>query len=1081
MKKHSEIILDGNTTDWLGKPPQSYNKGTISMREYIWNDSVYDDVGATKAAGGYTYPTGVPAGSLDIIEFRVCIDNSSLNFLIKFRELVNAGGILNFSHQFVEILIDINRNGSGRNDTLRNANLALDSQCGWEYAIWLDGFGNCSMLDLNGIQSPVYALGNEVENCIEVKINISYFSVLPDLQTWQYIVLSGARAESLPDPQYGSRACFAEVNDVATSTTGGGGLSAGSDPNVYDMVFTTTQANLLNTYSTTPTPMVAQGAYDNGIILDGSTIEAQSFIATSTAVINTVEVYLKRDPGTPRRVYLSIQENDDLNTENQDDDIPSGIRISSREINNANPSPNNYISVLFTFADPPLVCAGRKYWIVVETEPVAPKNAYLAYWSNPLGNIDRYVNGMRVTKTIATGSWTHHTAQDILFFISILAPSVSNASANLLFAPIYFTKISSFGIGANEYVTILYDGLGSATADLTNWSISNFDYSLSFGAFALQNGSWCVIHVGPGANTSSELYFSRSEMFNDSADEVILLTPSCTIIDFVSYSDACTMPLSPPFGTYWSPESSEPLPSAPKLGEYLKLLGLDNDYYSDWAIDLIPVADHLYVSADEYATAGENFTVLIEAKDYLNNTIIGYFGVVQIHAVMEDGFTNTTHNLSLDSVLITNGQCIFSVNYPTTETIRIFARSGSAVGVSENVTIIAGSLAKISISPSTLNISAGESAQFTAYGFDAYDNPVELSSVAWTTDVGTIFSSGYFTASTFAPISGFVYASVGMLTCASVVNVSPNIFNHIHIIPNITTIVVNGSMQFSAVVHDIYNNVIDTKNESFNWSSLRGSVNSTGYYIAPTIAGLDDVIVDFAGIFATCIINVTPGDLAKIEISPQVDNLTAGSIVQFSASAFDMYGNLIENVEFEWSTSIGSISNDGLLSVTNQSNVTGYVRVSNGTILAEITVTVKEGGLARIVVYPNSWNMTTDEEKQFFAVGYDVVGNVVPAEFVWDCEGGTIDNTGLFKPDRVGQAVVRAHFWPFFGVANVNVSIGKIVSIVISPIGAEITADETIQFQATGYDADLNTGPLNVNLSECCGVIIYQNGTYEAI
>jgi len=1086
LKKHSEIILDGNTTDWLGKPPSSYNTGTISMREYIWNDTVGDDVGATKAQGGYTYPTSVPAGSLDIIEFRVCIDNTSLNFLIKFRELINAGGILNFSHQFVEILIDTNRNGSGRNDTLRNANLALDSQCAWEYAIWLDGFGNCSMIDLENTLSPVSAIGNEIENCIEVKINISYFAVLPDLYTWQYVVLSGARAESLPDAQYGSKVGFAEVNAVATATTGGGGIAAGADPNVYDILFTTIQNSLLNTYSTTPTTMLAQGMYDNGITLDGSTIEAQSFIPTTTAVINRVEIYLKRDPGAPRSIYLSIQENDDLGTQTDDDDIPSGIKISSTEVNNANPSPNNYISVLFTFTDPPLVCAGKRYWIVVEAATAGTKNAYLAYWSNPLGNNDRYVNGMRVTKTISTGSWTHHATQDFLFFISILSPSVSNASANILFAPIYFTKISSFGIGANEYVTIYYDGLGNdwlgtETADLAGWSISNFVDVLHIETFTLQNGNWGIIHVGEGTNTSSELYFWRSEMFNDSADEIMLLTPNGTIVDFVSYSDGIALPQPPPQGAYWGPETSESLPPAPNSGEYLKLLGLDNDYYSDWIIDYITTVDHLYVSADDFAIAGENFEVCIEVKDMLNNTISGYFGIAQIHAVREDGFTNTTHNLSSDSVLITNGEAYFSVSYQCAETIRIFARVGSAFGISENITIVAGSLAKISIFPPFLNISAGESAQFTAYGFDAYDNPVDLTSVTWTTDVGSIFSNGYFTASTIAPISGFVYASVGLATCASAVNVFPNVLNHLHIIPENATIVVNGSMQFSVLAHDLYNNEVDISNGSFNWSSLRGYVNSSGYYIAPTLAGLDDVIVDYAGFFAVCIINVTPGELARVEISPRVENLTAGSLVQFSACAYDMYGNLIENVGFEWSTSIGSISQYGLLSVTNQSNVTGYVRVSNGTFFDEIMVTVEKGGLARIVVYPSSWNMTTDEEKQFFAVGYDVVGNVVPAEFIWDCEGGTIDNTGLFKPDRVGQAVVRAHFWPFFGVANINVSIGKIVGIMISPIGAEITADETIQFQATGYDADLNSMPIEVNWSVCCGGIIYQNGTYEGI
>ncbi len=1082
LKLHSPITVDGNTSDWLGTPPATNDTGTISMHEYIWNDSVGDDVGATKAAGGYTYPTSVPAGSLDLVEFRVCIDETALNFLMKFRTLVNAGGALNFSHQYVEILIDTNRNGTGRTDTLRNANLALDVQCGWEYAIWLDGFGGCSMIDLAGAQSPVYAFGSEAERCIEARIGLSYFATVPDLSTWQYSVLVGARAISLPDPQYGSSAGFAEVGVTATATTGGGGLAGSSDPNVYDTAFTTVQTAILNTYTTTTNMMITQGVYDLGITLDGTTCEAQSFVATRTAVINQIDIYLKRDTGAPRAVYMSIQENDDRGTPNGNDDVPSGINISSTETNSVNPSPNTYVDILFSFTDPAMVCAGRKYWIVIETEPVAPKNAYVAYWSNSMGTNDRYANGMRATKTVSTGAWTHYPIEDLLFVVSYQNPAISNASANILFAPVYFDKISSIGGPSNEYVSIFFNGTSaSSSANLSGWLIADLDgNSIVLGTMTLPAHSWCSVHVGAGTNTTYEVYFARSEMFVDNADEVMLCNPSGVIVDFVSYSDGLSNPGAPPEGAYWMPLSSEPLPPAPMSGQYLQLLGEDNDHYCDWTTGTISVADHLAINTANSAMVMHNFPVSIAVMDSSNNVMTGYSGVVQLFAMLPDGTTNGTGNLSLTSAIVTSGYANFTINYSFLETIRIFARIGAATGISDNITIIPSTLAKIVVEPPALTINAGEGQQFNAYGYDAYDNPVSIPTIVWTTDVGSIFSNGYFTASTVAPISGYVWASVGMLLCQSAVNVVPLELDHLHATPENASVSIDSGLQYSIIGHDMYDNVVDISNATFNWTAERGSLNATGYYHPPNIAGGDNVTVSCMGLSAKAFVNVTHGALVRINITPRPENLTSGLDVQFYAVGYDEYDNLITDIGFNWSTSIGSITSTGLLSVTNQSNVTGFVRASNGSVFDEITVNVSKGGLARIVVYPGTWNMTTDDEKLFFAIGYDIAGNEVEVNLTWNCDGGTIDN-GLFRPDRVGPAVVRAIFWPFFGVANINVSIGKIVAMTVAPIGAEITADDTVQFVATGYDADMNSMTLDVNWTVCCGGSISSNGTYDAV
>ena len=66
------------------------------------------------------------------------------------------------------------------------------------------------------------------------------------------------------------------------------------------------------------------------------------------------------------------------------------------------------------------------------------------------------------------------------------------------------------------------------------------------------------------------------------------------------------------------------------------------------------------------------------------------------------------------------------------------------------VTVIPGPLDRIKLSPSTLELAAGQSHQFIAEATDAYNNPLPEAELTWkaTPNLGTITSSGMFTAGT---------------------------------------------------------------------------------------------------------------------------------------------------------------------------------------------------------------------------------------------------------------------------------------------------------------------------------------------
>ena len=85
-------------------------------------------------------------------------------------------------------------------------------------------------------------------------------------------------------------------------------------------------------------------------------------------------------------------------------------------------------------------------------------------------------------------------------------------------------------------------------------------------------------------------------------------------------------------------------------------------------------------------------------------------------------------------------------------------------------TIDAGPLDHIVVMPATVDVGAGGSQQFTAIGYDQYDNEVPITP-SWSTDVGTIDENGLFTAQDTAGANGYVKATVDAIEGQAVVNI----------------------------------------------------------------------------------------------------------------------------------------------------------------------------------------------------------------------------------------------------------------------------------------------------------------------
>jgi hypothetical protein len=636
LKLHNNIIIDGAVGDWIGTPPAQPDSGHIDRLEYIWTDAQGDDLGD----GDYEYPTDTrfEADSLDLREFRVCVDSNSINFLLVFGSIDDfvvpddgTWGDLIFSEQIIQILVDTDYDGTGRTDALRNARLKLDKRIGWEFALWADGWDNGLVTDEFGnTYDYISARGSPFSNAIEISIPLPGIYT-PEFETWNYVVLVGAQDNnSLPSPIDGSSSGFMNVNSTASLTSGGNGEDAnGSDSNVFDMAFAQPQSSQLNNYKSTDIllasfPVSSPVQSSN---LDNTESWAQSFTTTTTTLLSSVEIYAVDVP-TDSLIDIVIETNDDKGNAVPWDDTPSGIDISSTESVDFGMS-YSWNGTMFT--QPPLLAEGEIYWIVARTSE-APGEGHL--WGR---NASSTWPGGASAK-FSGGMWTQVNGSDMFF--TAYARNLTTVSAHRIvyFAPLVINQVYVNG-SDTELIELYYNGTDlSQDLDMSGWKLTDQDGNdLVFENFVLTNKNSVTVHSGQGINTTSDVYMNNTfDVWNDFGDDVLLLSTSSIPVDFMSYTDGNVFGDPPPSGLNWGPENVEALPRNPGDFQILVLRnpGRDYDYYSDWGLNVIGV----YANKTFYLYDDGSF-IQDDAFDFMNTTFPVATQVMDVDADNQPGLT----------------------------------------------------------------------------------------------------------------------------------------------------------------------------------------------------------------------------------------------------------------------------------------------------------------------------------------------------------------------------------------------------------------------------------------------------------
>jgi hypothetical protein len=344
-------------------------------------------------------------------------------------------------------------------------------------------------------------------------------------------------------------------------------------------------------------------------------------------------------------------------------------------------------------------------------------------------------------------------------------------------------------------------------------------------------------------------------------------------------------------------------------------------------------------------------------------------------------------------------------------TIHVVSGSTSA---NLTVTIAAGPLATITVSPASPSFAINATQQFTAVGKDAHDNVVVITP-AWSVVAGggaIDASTGLFTAgATGGTFTNTVQATSGAVSGTASVTLTGGVLASITVTPSTMSLSAGGTQAYTAVGHDAGNNVVAIT-PVWTVAAGGGTIDAgTGLFTAGTVAGTftNTVTATSGAISGTATVTVVPGALTQLAISPPSASVAVNATQQFTVVGKDANNNVVA-VSPTWTvSSAGGGTINSATGLFTAGSVTGTytntVIVTVGSLAQVATVTVIAGTVTTITITPANASVPKGTNQQYTAVGKDAFGNVSAVAPTWvngNFVAGTLSNSGNFHASVVG-------------------------------------------------------------------------------
>ncbi len=377
------------------------------------------------------------------------------------------------------------------------------------------------------------------------------------------------------------------------------------------------------------------------------------------------------------------------------------------------------------------------------------------------------------------------------------------------------------------------------------------------------------------------------------------------------------------------------------------------------------------------------------------------------------------------------------------------------------VEVVAADLHRVELTPKTLTASAGEQHTFTAAGYDAYDNTVDIEAV-WSLSadhVGQIDERGSFYARKTGSVQ--VLATVGEITAEASVTVKPSALARLTVQPSgPLTLTAGTTVSFTLNGYDAFDNTV-ALSPTWEQTPPLGTLDPDGSFRAEKV-GSGELIAQQGDLRVAVPVTVETGKLSRIGITPTTATLQAGDRLKWSAQGFDAYDNEV-SISPAWrvAESVGEITEAGEFTATQAK--TGQIIATAEGVSGRVDVTVEPGALTMLSVTPEQLNLTAGDTAKIIVVGYDAYGNPAPLQPTWHIpEGmGAISAEHVFTAQKAGTGRIIIAAADLAEIIDLSVETGDVTTVEVVPATAQVVSGSQQTFSVQGLDRGGNPVPVD--------------------
>jgi len=406
-----------------------------------------------------------------------------------------------------------------------------------------------------------------------------------------------------------------------------------------------------------------------------------------------------------------------------------------------------------------------------------------------------------------------------------------------------------------------------------------------------------------------------------------------------------------------------------------------------------------------------------------------------------------------------------------TGTSSITATSPGGISGSTTLTVMAGALSSIAVTPPNPSVPIGVTEQFTATGTFSDGSTQNLTnSVTWSAVAGSIASiTTTGLAKGLAAGTATITATSGSISGSTSLTVTNATLTSLAITPVSPSVPLGLLQQFTATGTYSDGSTADLTN-SVTWASSKAtiaSIDTTGQSTARNL-GSTQISATSGSVHDSTTLTVSAASLNSISLGEDI------TVATNSSYRFTAIGTFNDGSTRNISSNVSWSSSDMAVATIPTSNSvahgvhagTSQIKATLNSISATAGLTVVDKTVKSISVTPADSTVPVGVKLRYIATGLfmDDSSQDLSLDAVWSSSApavASVASPGNAQALTSGPATITAAFGGQSGTANLTVTSATLTLITVKPSTALIAPGSVLGFSAAGTFSDLTTQSLS--------------------